>query len=227
MDEWKDDLVSPLRVYAVASDDAIDLIASDIIGYVGYVMNGSVVERGSRNPALIQALPGLALKSAVVKAIPMAIGVRVDDMQSHNARCLAAFRYSCTAVENLPSPGVSLEPTVRLRLVDSREHTTWSDDELDKLQSLMGRDYMYEIGAVIIERSNQGKARSGVQLYTPQPFLERVLVERARLIAAQSKTDAGTDSSEKSPEDSPTKPDATSADPGDALAESGAASPAG
>ena len=226
MNEWKDDLTSVLIVYSVVSDDAIDLVASDIAAYAGEIVNGVELEKGSRNPALITALPGRVLRGAVTIAMPMALGVQIDSLTSHHLRCLQAFRACVTAVENLPSSGMRLGPTTDLRLADGRSHLTWSDDELDALQSLMGREFMYEIGAVILERSNLGKARSGAQLYTPQLFLEPALTKTASLIAEQRKASCATPSNDSPPDDSTPRPGETSAAPGDAPAESGVTVPA-
>jgi len=231
MDERKDDLVSPLRVYSVAQDDAIDLLRSDVVGYAGDIVTPAggrpvTLSQGTRNPALIVALPTRHLRAAVVAPLTMGVGVQLDDIASMNGRAFQAFRVACLAVENIPIPGASLGPTEDVRLADGRMHKVWSDDELDRLQSLMGRNYMYEVGTVILERSLSGKARGGVPLYTPQPFLEPALTQSAFLRAEQSRSAAGIDSNAASPPSSIPTPEPSCADPGAAPAEMTAPSPA-
>lgn len=220
----RDDLVSPLLVYSVATDDAIDL-ASDVVGYAGDRVGDTVIARGSRDPSLIRALPTRHLRGAMVKALPMAIGVQLDDIASINARTLQAFRVGCTAVENLPAPGERLGPTREARLADGRKHTVWSDDELDKLQSYMGRAFMYEVGAVILDRSMGGKARGGAPLYAPPPFLVDVLEKTARLRAEHAKKAAGTGFNDESSDGSTPPPGESSGEAGGAPAASGPTSP--
>jgi len=226
--EW-DNLTDTVRVYSVVADDAIDLVESDVVGYAGDVVTPPggepvVIKRGTRNPALIKARPGRSLRAAVVKALPMAVGVGLDDIPSDNGRALQAFRVACLSVENIPHPGESLGPTVNVYR-DGKQEKAWGSDDLNVLQAQMGRDYMYEIGAFILARSNQGKARGGVPLYTPQHFLEPVLLRSAQLRAAQNKSNDGILSSETSASGSPAASDENSDGPGIASA-GGAPAPA-
>jgi len=227
MEEWKDDLKSSMRVYSVSQDDAIDLLESDIVGYAGDIVAGETLTRGTRDPNLIKPLPGRHLRAAVVKALPMAVAVGIDEIPSMNGRAFQAFRIACLVVENLPVPGASLGPTVHVRLGDGREHKAWSNEDLDRLQSEMGRNFMYEVGAFIYERSLQGKARSDVPRYTPQQYLARALEKTVLLHAERNRKRAGIDSSESPAASSTSEPSATSGAAGAAPVESSPTSPAG
>lgn len=190
MREWKDDLVTPLRVYSIR-DDAIDPMASDVDEYLK-----------TRNPDLIHALPGQHLVAAVIKPLPVAVYAQVDTLSTVQAKLLQAFRIACTAVET--APGATLMPMEAVRLSDGKPHTIWGNEEFEELGRMYGIQFIYEIGTVIMERAEPGKAWRGGVRYTPPPFLEDARARISLRRAAQMSASAGTDSSGESSSESPT-----------------------
>lgn len=179
--DWKDDLVSPLRVYSITSD-AIDLALTDIDKY----------ER-TRNPDLVKVLPGRTALSAMIKALPFSVMASIDAAGLMSAVRVQCFRLAVTALEH---EGLALMPSQKVALADGREHITWSESEFQRAGELLGLDGIYEIGEVIYRRARQGKARRGGVRYTPPPFLATARVENELLRAELLETNKATLSSE-------------------------------
>ena len=190
MNEWKDDLVSSLRAHSLR-DDAIDPSASDLDGYVT-----------TRNPALLAALPGMRLVTAVLKPLPVSVSLQIDSLASYQAKALQAFRVSCSAIENFGGDIGALMPTGHARLADGQEHVVWSQAELDMVSVQYGKWFIYEFGGVALERSEPGKSWGGGVTYTLPQYLEAALTRLKLQRAASILAKRGTTSKKESPRES-------------------------
>ena len=81
-------------------DQAIDRAKTDVVNYAG-----------TRNPALVEALPGQALRWATLAPLRAGEVALADSSGSGAMAALRCFQLAVTRIENFSRPGEAIEPT--------------------------------------------------------------------------------------------------------------------
>lgn len=173
-----DSLVRPITVVC-GGDLALDMSVSERRAYAE-----------SRDITKLRELPGKAAVRYVVRPLTVSQSTIVDQRVYMHERLLWCFMLACSEIQNAdtdgPSVGRRMTPT---RTVDmgGAKVLMWDDRELDVIQEAFGRAAIYEIGAVIWERTLRGKAAGGSVPYTvPQSLLDELALLALRPAAPPS-----------------------------------------
>jgi hypothetical protein len=183
----RDDLVNVLRVVS-AHDPALDRLRMPMDLYYE-----------TRDPSLVIELPCESARWFSLRALTTFEAGSCDTITSEPAKFIRAFQLACVAIENFASPGIAMEPTLRVPRPDGTERLMWRDSELERIADEVGLEVIYEVGMLALERRRLGKwGRGDVSRFTPPLFLGPVLEQIRRLRAEHTETTGGTLSSERS-----------------------------
>lgn len=193
----QDSLVGPLRAVSVL-DPAIDLSVSPVMVYAE-----------TRAEEVLSYHAGMYPRRAALRPLSVGEFGACDSMPSAPAKLVQAFRLACEEIENFSGPGCTLGPDRPHRMPDGRDRMVWSDDGLQRIADALGMAYILELGLVAYERAIQGNALSGSVSFTLPPSSAQGLALKLHRLAAQSRDNDGTISSERSAESSTATPAAS------------------
>lgn len=142
----------------------------------------------TRDPHAIRELPGQSAVRFVCRPLSSSDASAVESVTGALRQIVMSFMFGVVEIQNAddngPRAGSRLVPTQEIRGRDAR---IWSDEQLDTIQDLFGRQAIYEIGTVVYERTLRGKAAGGSVPYTvPQSSLDALARMEARLRAEQT-----------------------------------------
>jgi hypothetical protein len=178
--EFRDDLVSPLRVACVI-DPAIDRATTDVLEYMR-----------TRDASLIRALPGQRVMWFNLRALTTTQYTDyVETASSVPQRYRRAFQCSVASIENIDPSGQPWMPTGIVRDEEiGGPIAVITERELPYLRKLgVGYRYWYELGHLACERAGlEGKIFGGDVHFTLPPTSLAELERIAFLLAEQSRT---------------------------------------
>lgn len=180
-----DDLISPLRAVS-ATDPALDLAEMDLREYVE-----------TRDEKLVRELPGRRARRFHVRPLSVFDFTAVMSRPTPETKMLAAVELGLVQVEGL-EPGVAWQPSRESEDAFGRLRRVCGPHDLQHLFARLGSRPLLEMGALILERAEQGNAGGGAVRFTVPPLLLPVLEQSARLHAARSRTSSETPSSDSS-----------------------------
>lgn len=130
-------------------DPAIDMEAmgDDYNKHYGK-LGGTYLERfGTRDPKLIKLIPGVRATKFVIKALSMRDFRQCDALMTNEQRWERAFALGIISIE-MAKPLATVD-----EVVFGRHNQMLSDDEIDYIMNRVGKHAIYEIGAVVYNRS--------------------------------------------------------------------------
>ena len=149
-----DNPAGALRAVCVL-DPAIDRAKTDVAEYAR-----------TRDASQVHELPGKALRWATLVPLRPGEVAIVDSASTGGVAALRAFQLAVTQIESFSRPGEMMSPTLPAPADHRPDRRVWSDDELARIQDVLGFGFIVELGKLAYDRAFAGNAWGGSATFT-------------------------------------------------------------
>lgn len=162
-----DNLTTNMRAVSLR-DPAIDLEQTDIEKY-----------SKTRDYGLLAFKPGALPVTPILRPLTYAVAQTIRGFNDMRVQTGQAFRLSVLCIENFAGRDTAFEPTDTVTIAGDTL-STWKDQELNAVFQMYGSLFVEEMGMLVLQRAEGGKAWGGAERYTPPPFLAAELDQMKR-----------------------------------------------